>query len=101
MDVMGAGLEVEPSRLGAGWLRFREKADSTSSGVLVSRLEFAGFVREVRAGHLVPVARGGLIILTVGDADPERPGRVVTTPDSWRAFLTRVYAGDFDRFCRM
>ncbi|MFI0424129.1 hypothetical protein [Spongiactinospora sp. 9N601] len=96
-----AGLEVEPSGLGGGWLRFWERADTTSSGVLVSRPAFAEFVREVRAGHLVPVAHGRLIVVTVGDADPERPGRVVTTVDSWRAFVTRLYAGAFDRFCRM
>ncbi|RBQ20755.1 hypothetical protein DP939_06665 [Spongiactinospora rosea] len=85
----------------AGWLRFWERADQTSTGVLVSRLGFAGFLREVREGHMVPVARGGLIVVSVGDADPERPGRVVTTVDSWRAFVTRVHAREFDRFCRM
>ncbi|RBQ21181.1 hypothetical protein DP939_00105 [Spongiactinospora rosea] len=95
------GLEVEPSGLGPGWLRFWERADKASAGVQVSRMAFARFVTGVRAGHIVPVARDGVLVLRVGDGDPEQPGVVLTTPESWRAFVTRAYAGAFDRFLRM
>ncbi|MFI0422331.1 hypothetical protein [Spongiactinospora sp. 9N601] len=65
---------MERSGLAGGWLRFWEGGDRTAGGVLISRVAFAEFVMAVRAGAIDPVERWGLLVLSVGDADPERPG---------------------------
>ncbi|WP_158578983.1 hypothetical protein [Spongiactinospora rosea] len=49
----------------------------------------------------MPETNHGLLVLRIGDADPDRSGVVLTTPESWRTFVTQAYAGAFDRFLRM
>ncbi|RBQ14378.1 hypothetical protein DP939_41215 [Spongiactinospora rosea] len=94
---MVAGLEVEASGLDAAWVRVRDSADLTSGGVLVSRQGFSAFVAGALAGEVRPVERQGLALVEVGDL-AERSRWLVTTYESWMAFLVRAQRGDFDEF---
>ncbi|WP_147268365.1 hypothetical protein [Spongiactinospora rosea] len=91
------GIVVELSALSADYVRVRETADLTSSGVLVSRQHFSAFMAGALSGEVRPVELGDLALVRIGDLT-ERSPWLVTTRESWDIFLTRATQGELDDF---
>ncbi|WP_147268117.1 hypothetical protein [Spongiactinospora rosea] len=97
MNSRPAGLQVEESGLDSDWLLVRDVADLSSGGVLVSRQRFSAFVAAALSGEVQPAERRGLALLEIGELS-ERPRWLVTTYESWMAFLVAAQQGDFDQY---